>query len=222
MAFRALALAGARLELPLVRIDGMAIVALGKGQFFLEFAAGVTPDAAHFDVRAQQRVIRFGMVELHRGTDLLPTRRGVAGLAGSFERALVRIAVAVIAGLKFDARKLHGFLGAGREVALFAGHLHVLSGQRIFGFGVVEILGLFPVGHIVAGLAIGAELPFVDVFMAGHAILREAHVGGRQILLFNQVAQCRKHVRRGVALLASDRRVFFHQRISCQAMIELF
>jgi hypothetical protein len=114
------------------------------------------------------------MVELHRRIHFFPTGRRMTGLARSLESALVQIGVAVNAGAEFDPRELHRFIGAGREVALFAGYLGVHSGQRILCFRMVELLGLLPVGHVVAALAVGAELPFVDVFMAGHAILREA------------------------------------------------
>jgi len=48
MAFRALPLAGARLELPFVRIRGMAIRALRKRQRLFEIASGVAIAATHF------------------------------------------------------------------------------------------------------------------------------------------------------------------------------
>jgi hypothetical protein len=51
--------------------------------------------------------------------------------------------------------------------------LSVHAGQRILCLGMVELLGLLPVSHVVAALAVGAELPFVDVLMAGYAVLRE-------------------------------------------------
>ena len=221
MALRALTLAGARLELSLMWIDGVAVDALRKGQLLLEIASDVALAAAHLDVRALQRIFCFGMVELHSGNDLFPAGRGVAGLARSLELALVRIAVAVAAGREFNARELHRFFRAGGEVALFAGHLRVLAGQRILGLGVVKLLGLLPVSYVVAGLAIGPQLPFVDVLMAGHTGLRQAHQGCREIFFLDQAAQRRNHVGRRMALLAGHRRMFFHQRISRQAMIEL-
>lgn len=112
------------------------------------------------------------MVELHRRIHFFPTGGCVAGFARSLERALMRIGVAGDAGVKFDPREFHRLVRAGREVALLAGHLGVHTCQRIFCFRMVELLGLLPVGHVVAALAIGAELPFVDVLMAGCAILR--------------------------------------------------
>jgi hypothetical protein len=80
--------------------------------------------------------------------------------------------MAISAGTEFDSSKLHGLVGAGGNVAFLAGYLGVHSGQRIFGFCVVELLRLLPVGEIVAALAVVTELPFVDVRMASHAVLR--------------------------------------------------
>ena len=145
----------------------------------------------------------------------------MAGFARSFERPLVRIGVAVDAGPEFYPRELHGLFRAGREVALLAGYLGVHPGQRVLCFRMVELLGLLPVGHIVATLAVGAELPFVDILMARHAILREPQKRIGKAFLLNQRALRRDHVRRRVALFASDGRVLFYERISGQVMIEL-
>lgn len=222
VALRTLSLARPRLELPLVGIRSMAIRALSKGQRLFEIAAGVAVAAGNFQMHPQERIFCFRMVELHRRIHFFPTGRRVAGFARSLERAFVGIGVAGDAGIEFDPGKLHRFFGAGREVALLAGHLGVHSGQRVLGFRMIELLGLLPVGHIVAALAVGAELPFVDVFMTGRAVLRQAQEGLREILFLNQRALRRNHVRRGMALLARHGRVLFHERISGLAMIELF
>lgn len=172
VALRTFPLARPRLELPFVRIGSMAIRALGKGQRLLEIASGVAVAASNFQMHSQKRIFCFRMVELHRRIHFFPTGRRVAGFARSLKSALVRIGVARDAGVKFDPGEFHCLVGAGREVALLAGHLGVHARQGILGFRMVELLGLFPVGHIVAGLAGGAELPFVDVLMAGRAVLR--------------------------------------------------
>jgi len=222
VAFRTLSLARPRLELPFVRIGSMAIRALSKGQRLLEIASGVAVAATDFQMHSQKRVLCFRMVELHRRIHFFPTGCRMAGFARSLESALVRIGVAGNAGIEFDPSELHGLVGAGREVALFAGHLCVHTRQRIFCFRMVELLGLFPVGHVVASLAAGAELPFMDVLMAGDAVLREAQKGLREIFLLNQRALRRNHVRRRMAFLARHGRMLFHQGISGLAMIELF
>ena len=128
MAFRTLSLARPRLELTLVRIGGMAIRALSKGQLLLEIASAMAIAAGNFHMRSQQRVFRFRMVELHGRAHFFPTGRGVAGLARSFKGPLVRIGVAVNARAEFDAGEFHGLFGAGREVAFLAGHLGVHAG----------------------------------------------------------------------------------------------
>jgi len=174
VAFRALALTCARLELPFVRIGRMAIQTLAKGQRLLEIGSRMAAAAADFHMRSEERVFCFRMVKLHRRIHFFPTRCRMAGLAGSLESAFVRIGVAVDAGAEFNPGEFHCLIGAGRKVAFLAGYLGVHSGQWVLCFGMVELLGLLPVGHIVAALAVGAELAFVDVFMAGHAVLREA------------------------------------------------
>lgn len=113
------------------------------------------------------------MVELHGRIYFFPTGRRVAGFACSLESPLVRISMAVAAGAELDPSEFGRFFGAGREVAFLAGNLSVHAGQRILCLGMVELLGLLPVSHVVAALAVGAELPFVDVLMAGYAVLRE-------------------------------------------------
>ena len=174
VALRALALACARLKLPFVGIRRVAINTLAKGQHLLEIAPSVAVAAADFDVRSQEGVFRFRMVELHRRIHFFPTGCRVTGFARILESPLVRIGVAGDTGVEFDPGELHRFLGPGREVALFAGHLGVHPGQGILCFRMVELPGLLPVGHVVAALAIGAKLPFVDVLMASHAVLRES------------------------------------------------
>ncbi len=221
VALRALSLAGPRLELPLVRIRRMAIDALRKGHRLLEIPFGVAVLATDFQMHAHQRIFGFGMVELHRRIYFFPALRGVAGFARSLERPLVRIRVAVDAGVEFHPRVLHRFVRPGREVAFLASHLGVHPGQRILGFGMVELLGLLPVGYVVAALAIPAQLPLVHVFMAAHAVLGKSQKRLRKIFLLNQRAQRRNHVLRRMALRARHGLMFFHQRISSLPMIEL-
>jgi len=173
VALRALALADARLELTLVGIGVMAIRALCEGQGLIEIASCVALGAADFHVHSEQWVFCLRVIELHRSVHFFPAGRRMAGFAGSFECALVWVRVAIDAGIEFDSCKLHRLVGAGGEMALLAGHLGVHSGQRIFCFGMVELLCVLPVGDVVTALAVGAKLAFVDVLMAGRAFLRK-------------------------------------------------
>lgn len=174
VAFRALSLARPGLELTFVRVRGMAICALGKGQLLFEIASRVAIAAPDFQMHSKEGIFCFRMVELHGRIHFFPAGRCVAGFACSFEGPFVGISVAVAAGAELDAGKFHCFVGPGREVAFLAGHLGVHPGEGIFCFRMVELLGLFPVDQIVAALAVGAELAFVDVLMAGRAVLRES------------------------------------------------
>lgn len=205
-----------------MRIHRVAIDAIGKSQLLFEIASRVATCAANLQMAAGQRVLCFGVVKLHGKIDFFPARGRVAGFARAFERSLVRIGVAICARPEFYAAIFHRFFRLGREVALFACHLGVHSGQRIFGFRVVELLGLFPIRDVMAALAIVAELAFVHVFMASRALLRKAHEGRGKIFLLDQSARRRGHVRRSVALLARHVGVLFNQRISGEAVIELF
>lgn len=161
------------------------------------------------------------MIKLHGRIDFLPARRRVAGFTSAFKGSLVRIGVAVGTGFEFQSAIFHRFLRTGREVAFFAHHLAMHASQRIFGFRVVELLRLFPVGDVMAALAIIAKLPFVDVLMAACAILGQAHERSRQIFVLNQCTQGWNHVRGRMALFARDCRVLFYKRVTCQSMIEL-
>lgn len=221
MALRALAFAHARLELTLVRINRVAIHALGECQWLLEVSARMTIDATDFQMAARKRIFCFRMVKLHRRTNLFPACRGVTRLTGSLETSSVRIRVAIAASLEFNAAVLHRFIRTRRKVAFFAGHLCVHTGERVLRFRMVELLGLLPVRQVVTALAVIAELSFVDVLVAAGALLGKPHVRRGKILVLDQGTQGRNHVCGRVALLTGDSRMFFHQRITSQSMIEL-
>lgn len=95
----------------------------------------------------------------------------MAVLATLFERAFVRIRVAIE-----TTRKLHVPVARRparhvRLVALLAGHLYVQTSQRITRLGMVELFGCFPIVEIVALQAVVSELSLVGIFMAGQTIL---------------------------------------------------
>ena len=111
MAFGALAFAGSRLKLALMRIRGMAIRTLSECHRAFEITAGMTTAAIHFEVHAKKRIFGFRMVELHRRhVDFLPAACRMAGLAGAFKGPLVRIGVAGDAGIKLNSCVLYGML----------------------------------------------------------------------------------------------------------------
>jgi hypothetical protein len=70
--------------------------------------------------------------------------------------------------------------------------------------------------------AIVSELAFVHIFVARHAILRQAEKGFRRFLHFDERALVGNHVTRHVAFLARDAGVLAFQLVARQLMIELF
>src|SRR5882672_5454905 len=146
MTFRAFALAGSRLKLSFVRVGSMAVHALGKLHRRLEIVLGVAIAATHLRVHSLEGILCFGVVKLRRQIwDNFPAARRVTRFASTFERALVRIGVAVDAGVKLHPFIFYGFLRSSREVALLAVHFCVQSRERILRLGMVELLCLFPI-----------------------------------------------------------------------------
>src|SRR5437588_321934 len=149
VAFRAFALFGPGRKLAFVWILLMAVDAIGEWQRFLEVAIQMALSARNGRVLAQQGVFGFRMVEFEFRQEFFPACGCVAILATLLERPLVGIDVAVDA-----SRKLHVFVARGTAgpigfVALFAGHLHVLTGQGIAGLPMIKLfLGRFPVEEI--------------------------------------------------------------------------
>lgn len=223
VAFGAFPFAHSCLELALVWILGMAVDALRKRQLFFEIAVAMALVATDLGVRPEQRILRLRVIELLLGhIHFFPARCTVAGLAGALERALMGVRVAGDARVELEAGVLHRSVGAGREVALFAGHLGVRAGQGILCLGMIELLGLLPVLNVVATLAVRAELSFVGIVVAGRAILGQPDVGFREVFFLDQGARCRCDVRGHVALFAGDSGVLINQRVTRLPVIELF
>jgi len=57
-------------------------------------------------------------------------------------------------------------------MAFLTGDLGMQTSQRVFGFGVIEVRNVFPIGKVMALLAIGTEPSVVLVLMAGGTCLR--------------------------------------------------
>lgn len=186
VALRAFAFAYAGLELPLMRVNRVAIRALCKRQLLFEITSRMAVDATHQQMPAGQWVFCFRMVKLHRRANLFPTRRCVTRLTSSLETSLVRIRVAITARLEFDAAVLHRFIRPRREVAFFTRHLGMHAGKRILRFRMIELFGLLPVRDVMAALAIIAELSLVNVLMATGALLGQAQERGGEIFILNQ------------------------------------
>ncbi len=121
-----------------------------------------------------------------------------------FERTFMGIRVAVIAArIAQLAEARHGF-AANTLVAPGTIRTHMLSGQRIGGFVVIEQFRRLPLGLGVASGAFGAKLAFVRVLMTLGAFT--PHSEKRLVFVFQpDLSRVHFHTRRRVAPIAFQR-----------------
>ena len=222
MAFRALPLLRTCFELTLVGVWFMTIIAIIKREGLFEVSLQMALSAAYLGVFSEQGVLGLGMVESKSRQQFLPSRSGVTFFAALFERASVRIDMAVDASLELHVPVTCRTTGHIRFVALLTVHLDVKTRQRIAGLGVIELIGGLPIHVIVTLQAIVSELAFVHIFVARYAILRQPKKGLRKIFHLDERAFIGNHVCRHVALLASKARMLSFQDVARQPVIELF
>ena len=162
------------------------------------------------------------MVELlahRRRVDLLPARSVMAGQASALEFTLVRIGVAVIATAERQPLIARRPIRP-RRVALLALHLHVLPGQRIPRLAVIELGGLFPVNDVVALDAVLAQLPFVKILMARHAIGRQPKKSLCDVLHLDLRTFAGRNMRGRMTFRTSNSRVLPFQLVPRLVVIE--
>ena len=169
MAALALAAVGTLQELAAVGIGFVTIRAQGVGNRRFEVAAFVTGEALDFKVLAEERKVRFGVIECRCERGSFPTGCVVARLTSLFELALVGIRVAGGACGELQS-EVSGLSVGARGVALFAGGFAMGPGERVARLGVVEMLpvefGGLPVDGRVTLSAIGAQAALVLIRMA--------------------------------------------------------
>ena len=144
----------------------------------------------------------------------------MARFAGFLELAFVGIDVAGGAGVEFHVLIVNGPARSFGLVALFASYFNVQAGEGITSLGMIEFLGGLPTFDVVAFGAFVAELAFVGIAMAGSAIggLAEERLG--EIFHLNEFPIGGKHVRRSVALFASNIGVLTLQFVAGLQVIE--
>ncbi|PYX67268.1 MAG: hypothetical protein DMG78_28015 [Acidobacteria bacterium] len=127
----------------------------------------------------------------------------MAGVATLREAAVVRILVAIGALAEWNANVLRLAIGT-VGVTLAALHLRMQSGERITGFGVVELAHVdgFPVDEVVAGLARRAQTALVEIFVTGRAGGGQTKIGAVQILFLDGRAFLRRDAGGSVTFVA--------------------
>jgi len=171
VAGRAFDSAGAFRKLSLMLV-GMAIRAVGEGEWLFEVAFAMAGGAVDLQVLSQQWVFRLGVVKtpVQRGRgDDLPSTCVVAGSTGLGKAAFVRIGMAIGTFAEREPLKTRLLIRA-RRVALLAFHLCMQAGERELGLGMVEFSGrIFPVRTVVALRAVVTQAAIVHVLVARRA-----------------------------------------------------
>ncbi len=200
----------------------MAIIAIGKGNLGLEIALEMASDACHLDMLPRKRVLRFGVVEIEARKHGPPTAGRVAGFAGFFEFALVRIQVTRGTDIEFHIPVTRRTSRGVWFVAFLARHFGVQTCKGIASLRMVKVFGRFPAFQVVALRAFVAQLLSVRVVVTRLAERRQAEIGLGEIFFLDEGALCGDHVRRGVALLAGNVCVLPFQVVTRLAVVELF
>jgi len=106
-------------------------------------------------------------------------------------------------------------------MTLFALHWHVLPGQGVARFGVVEGSGdILPLVEVVALLALRTQTSLVRILMAGSAGLGNADEAPVEVPHLDERAVSRGNVLRCMTLLTFDPSVFSFQHVARLFMIE--
>lgn len=144
----------------------------------------------------------------------------MAGFARLREGSVMRIAVAVRALREWNAGEARNAARRRGRVTLGARHLRVKAGEREPRLVMVDLVRRFPVREIVALQARLAQLSFVGVRVACHALLRKTQEGVVQVFHFDQRAHGGADSRRRVALAAFDLRVLAFERVARLLVVE--
>lgn len=221
MTFGTFPLLLALFKLPLVGIGFVAIAAINKRKRLFEITIEVARDTGNLGVFPNERIFGFGMIEIEAGQESFPTAGSVAGFADLLKRTFVGIGVARGAGVELHVLITSSTARCVGLVTFLARNFYVKSSERVFCFGVIEILGGLPTFHVVALGAFASELAFMRIGVAGRAIRGLAEEGLREVLHFDQLAICRKHVRGRVAFFTDQRSVFAVELVTGEFVIEL-
>ena len=177
--------------------------------------------AAYGCVLSQQGIFGFRVIEGKGGKQFLPASGRVAIFAPLLESSSVRIGVTIGASPKLDVLVTRRPARNVGLVALLAGHLSVRASQGIASLRVIELLGGFPVGEVVALQAVVSKLPLVRIFVTCHAFLRESEERSGKIFHLDERTLGADHVHRRMALFTRNFRVLPFERIAGLPVIKL-
>jgi len=99
-------------------------------------------------------------------------------------------------------------------MALLTTDLNMHAGERIARLGMVKLAHAFPVGGVVAPLAICSEASIVLVLMTGNAIGGETQESSIQVALLDQWPEGGGNMASIVTTIAADASVFSVKSIS--------
>ena len=156
----------------------MAIDTSRMGHRRSEIALGVAFAAAYARVLAEKGKSSLRVVEALELRHPCPTRRVMAGLAGTFEAPLVRIRVA--AGTRSERKPCVFDVRFGirhRSVAFRASHRRVRSRELEFRGSVIESRSGLPRSRGMALCAVRTELSSMLILMAPHTRTVQSQIG---------------------------------------------
>lgn len=131
MALRTFTLLLAFLKLAFVRVGLVAIAAIREGNLSFEVAVQVASHARNLNVFSNQRIFRFGVVEIKAGQKIFPTAGGVAAFTRFLEFTLVGIDVTRGAGIELHVLITNRAARRFRLVTLLARNSDVQASEGI-------------------------------------------------------------------------------------------
>lgn len=201
----------------------VAVQAALKGEWLLEIAAAMTPQAIDRLMLAFQRILGFSVIEtLVDGFQRNPFPSGgvMARLAALLRKtAVMWIRVAIRAAVECQAHVARLVIRSGR-MTLGAGHLRMQAAQRIARLVVVELRDIFPVFEVMALLAVLSQPATMLIFVAIHASRRHAQKSPRLIANLDGEQFGARDVLRRVAAITGEARVFAGQVVTGLRVIE--
>jgi len=151
-----------------------------------------------------------------------PIRVGMmAGIAGDFEGAGMRITMTRRTIFEFNTPVLHRLVHSVSQMAFVAGNLCMDSVESIPRLFVIELSGVLPIQIVMTSPAALRQLPPVSIRMTARAVAGESEKSARRVFYRDDLLFHRGYQPRPMACAAGNLRVPAFQPISCAVMIEV-